>query len=617
MEENGSLHVLLIEDDPATRDNLRDILELDDHRVEGVGSAAEALAWRDWSSISAIILDRRLPDATADDLLPRLRAAAPLAAVIVVTGYADLQGAISALRQGATDYILKPIEADELRARLRRLAEARRAESELKRQAELIRSLLDNVTDAVIVFDPEGKVLLHNPAAEALIGPLRDGGPPQGWHPPEGDARPGAPPPGDSGAEPLSRALRSQQIIDQEVYVGRPGGAGGRWLSVNASPIRHDGDVKGAVVIYHDVTRRKLAEEELRRERDLAEGLIESAPALVIVLSPEGRIRRFNRFAEELTGFRAQEIMDQDFFTHLLPDRERCKIQGVFRDTVEGVGTSGTLNVIVTKDGREREVRWSNRVLKDAESKVVGVLAIGQDVEDLREAQERALRAERLAAIGQMVAGLAHESRNALQRSQACLEMLALQVPDRPEALDLIGRLQRAQDHLHHLYEDVRGYAAPIRLDKGDCDLIEIWREAWENLGDHRRGRSVILRERIEDPDLWCHVDPFRLVQVLRNIFENSLAAAPDPVEVEIRCTRSEIGGEPALLLAIRDNGPGLGPEERLRLFEPFFTTKTKGTGLGMAIARRIIEAHGGRISAGEGAGHGAEVLILIPRGEP
>ncbi len=109
------LDILVIEDDPDARANLRDILELDDHRVTTVGSAAEALKQADLGRFSAIILDRRLPDATAEQLMPKLKAAHPDAAVIVVTGYSDLQGAIAALRQGATDYILKPLNADVLR----------------------------------------------------------------------------------------------------------------------------------------------------------------------------------------------------------------------------------------------------------------------------------------------------------------------------------------------------------------------------------------------------------------------------------------------------------------------------------------------------------------------
>jgi hypothetical protein len=196
--------------------------------------------------------------------------------------------------------------------------------------------------------------------------------------------------------------------------------------------------------------------------------------------------------------------------------------------------------------------------------------------------------------------------------------MLALHVQDRPEALGLIDRLQRAQDHLHHLYEDVRGYAAPIRLDRRDCMLSEIWQEAWVHLEPQRKGRAASLRQVGDnEPDLRCAVDPFRLGQVFQNILENALAACPDPVEIEIRCGRTAIDGVPAVRVAVRDNGPGLGLEDRQRIFEPFYTTKTKGTGLGMAITRRIVEAHGGRITASENTARGAEIVITLPRGEP
>lgn len=611
------LHILIIEDDADTRANLRDILELDNHRVEAVATAAEALARDDWTTISAIILDRKLPDATADELLPRLRQTAPDAAVIIVTGYVDVQGAVSALRQGATDYILKPIDPDDLRARLGRIAEGLRTGDKLKRQAEIIRSLLENASDAIVVVDVHGRILLYNPAVERLIGPLRVGAPPEEWallgmayHPDTATTY--------SRQElPLVRALRHEPVTDEEVFVRQTGAHSGRWMSVNASPICDDGVIKGAVVIYRDITERKRAEEELRRQRDLAEGLIDAAPAVVVLLSPEGRIVRFNHFAEDLSGYRAEEVLNRDFFETLLPARDRIRIREVFRKTLDEVETRGTANLIMTKSGREREIRWSHRVLKDAEARIVGVLAIGQDITDLKEAQERALHAERLAAIGEMVAGLAHESRNALQRSQACLEMLSLHVQDRPKAIDLIDRLQQAQDQLHLLYEDVRGYVAPIRLERRNCKLAEIWREAWINLKPQRAGRAATLVEVSDDPDLCWLVDPFRLGQVFHNILENALTACSDPVIIEVCYRRIEVDSLPLLQIAVRDNGPGVALEYRERIFEPFYTTKTKGTGLGMAIARRIVEAHGGQIAVGEAIGQGAEIVITLPLGEP
>ena len=142
------------------------------------------------------------------------------------------------------------------------------------------------------------------------------------------------------------------------------------------------------------------------------------------------------------------------------------------------------------------------------------------------EAQQKAVQTERLAAIGQMMTGLAHESGNALARSQACLEMLALEVADRPEACELINRIQKAQDHLQQLYEEVRSYAAPFKLEREVWDVALTWRQAWENLAVRRQGRDAQIQEECDRVNRQCAIDPFRLEQVFRNILDNSLAAA-------------------------------------------------------------------------------------------
>jgi signal transduction histidine kinase len=192
--------------------------------------------------------------------------------------------------------------------------------------------------------------------------------------------------------------------------------------------------------------------------------------------------------------------------------------------------------------------------------------------------------------------------------------MLTWEVQDRPEALDLIGRVQKALDHLKQLYEEVRGYAAPLKLEREPWDLSLVWRQAWEDLALLRQGRDARLEEDTGGINLECAVDQFRLGQVFRNVFENALAACPDPARIEVLCSAAELDARPAVRLAVRDNGPGLTPEQRQRIFEPFFTTKTKGTGLGMAIARRIVEAHGGTIGAASAPGHGATIVLTVPR---
>ncbi len=266
------------------------------------------------------------------------------------------------------------------------------------------------------------------------------------------------------------------------------------------------------------------------------------------------------------------------------------------------------------RNGSRRWFLWNAQLLTDYEG-APAILKVGQDITALKQAQERTLQAERLAAIGQMMAGLAHESGNALARSQACLEMLAMEVEDRSEALDLIGRIQKAQNHLQQLYGEVRNYAAPLKLERQRQSLRSIWRQAWANLSEQRHGRTALLREECEGVDLHCLVDAFRLEQVFRNIVENALAACSDPVEITVFCSAAQLEGQPVLRIAVCDNGPGLNAEQRQRLFEPFFTTKTKGTGLGMAIAQRIVEAHGGQIAVGTPPVRGVEIQLLLPRG--
>jgi two-component system sensor kinase FixL len=476
------IHVLVVEDDADTRANLCDILELDDHQVDTAATIAQALDRHNWSTYSAIILDRQLPDGNAEQLLPKLRQLAPEAAVMIVTGYSDLGGAIAALRQGAQDYIIKPINPDALRASLARLAE-----------------------------------------------------------------------------------------------------------------------------------RHRLA---LAKERSEAafRSLVEAAPCSIIILRPDGAIAYFSPFAEKQTRYAAQEVLGKDYVSVFVSDptvQQALTLE--IKRILAGKPTRGFEYAIVCKDGSRRWTVWNAEHLKDYEGSSA-VLAVGQDITSLKQAQEQALQSERLATLGQMVTGLAHESRNALQLIQASLEMLALEVEDRPEALELVTSIQGAEDRLHRLFEDIRGYAAPLTLDREMYNIAKMWRAVWEQLSPQRSGRQVQLCEQIGAIDLDCQADLFSLERVFRNILENSLAACKDPVMIEIACSDAALNGRSALLIAIRDNGPGLSAEQKRKIFEPFYTTKSQGTGLGMAIAKRIVEAHGGRIAIGDDTHPGAEIIITLPR---
>lgn len=300
-------------------------------------------------------------------------------------------------------------------------------------------------------------------------------------------------------------------------------------------------------------------------------------------------------------------------------------------------------------DGRERWVWDRGFAVRDEQGRLLRIAGLAEDITAQRLAQERRVATERLAAIGEAMAGLAHESRNALQRSQSVLEMLARRVHDRSEALELIAELQRAQYYLRDLYEQVRNFAAPPVLRRQTVDLAALARQTWDDLMAARSGSRARLLLEGGDPHPTCLVDPHAMQQVFRNIFENALDAAElgngyaaghpqragdamnGSVANEVgRCNprandassaeavvhfnwvASDHAGRPAWRLAIRDEGPGLTPEQTQRIFDPFYTTKVRGTGLGMAIARRLVEAHQGHIGLGQ-CHAGAEIVIVLP----
>jgi PAS domain S-box-containing protein len=610
------LRVLLLEDTEddallAVRELRRAGFEPDWRRVE---TEPDYLAHLE-PTLSVILADYHLPQFDALKALHCLQEGGLDIPFIVVTGALGDEGAVECLRQGATDYLLKD--------RLARLGQAvahaldqkrvrddqRRAVEALARSEERYRSFVTASGQVVWTTNAVGEVDSEIPEWQAYTGQTAEQARGLGWmaaiHP-EDRAR---------VTEAWRKAYDSRRLYEVEYRLRLHDGTWRQIWARGVPVLEPDGHIREFIGTCIDITERKRAEEALRQERDFAESLIETAQVIVVVLDPACRIIRTNPYLEELSGYQRDEIRGKDWFTIFVPERKRARRREVFARTIAGTTTRNFVNPIVTKSGRERTIAWASKALKDATGSTIGVLATGHDITELRAAQQRALQAERLAAIGEMVTGLAHESRNALHRSQVCLEMLALEIEDRPEALRLSARIQQAQDDLHILFEDVRNYAAPIHLERRVCDLAEIWRTAWAHLVPLREGQEAVLQEKIEGLDLHGTVDPYRLEQVFLNILGNALAACGDAAVVEIRVARAELDGHPALSIAVHDNGPGLDPEQRQKIFEPFYTTKTKGTGLGMSITKRIVEAHGGRIAVGEGAGPGAEIILTLPRG--
>lgn len=226
--------------------------------------------------------------------------------------------------------------------------------------------------------------------------------------------------------------------------------------------------------------------------------------------------------------------------------------------------------------------------------------------DELAEKNQELRRRERLAALGEMAAGLAHEVRNPLGGIALSANKLERELDDRPSAQATAGRIKSAVRDLDRLVAEILEFAQEDRLERSEQPVGELLQHVVTQVEPRTEANGAVVQVTCNPPNLQLNCDPHRLGRVLLNLVMNGLQAAGAGGRVCM--SARQIDG--CVEIEVSDNGPGISPEHLDRIFNPFFTTKASGTGLGLAIAHRIIEAHGWTLRASNQAGGGASFLI-------
>lgn len=231
--------------------------------------------------------------------------------------------------------------------------------------------------------------------------------------------------------------------------------------------------------------------------------------------------------------------------------------------------------------------------------------------DELSEKKRLLERRNRLAALGEMAAGMAHEIRNPLGGIQLYASLLAGDVAENPRALELVKKISGGVRRLEELVSHVLQFTREMTARTTQCDLGDIVDETLELAAEAIQSKSIAVSVEGARP-LAVLVDPLLLGQAMLNLVLNAVQAMETGGALRIEFGGPRGNGERQFYLMVEDNGPGIPAEILDKIFNPFFTTRDTGTGLGLAIVHRIVEAHDGAITAGNRAPHGARFEIRV-----
>jgi PAS domain S-box-containing protein len=342
---------------------------------------------------------------------------------------------------------------------------------------------------------------------------------------------------------------------------------------------------------------RELADKhhELALAIDYLNSILESMSDGVIAIDTQGVITTFNRSAKIVLGYASEELVGRKF-------------RGVFGREFHLSPGQGSMQ-LRAKSGRVVPVAERDSPIADRQDHRLGHVKVFQDLSEIEALRRQLQQVDRLAAIGEMAATVAHEIRNPLGGIRGFAALLARDIPPEDPRARLVEKILIGTKGLDNVVTGLLEYTRPIEIHLRPtvcADLVE----AAMGLVD-LDGRSIAIRNAV-DLSLKVLADPDRMRQVLLNILLNAVQSVEDAGEVAVTAAAEDN----TVTIAVSDTGCGLSQEQLKQVFSPFFTTKEKGTGLGLAVAAKIVEGHGGTIEAVSRMGEGSTFLIRLPQAE-
>lgn len=349
----------------------------------------------------------------------------------------------------------------------------------------------------------------------------------------------------------------------------------------------------------------RVARATLATMRRYTENVIESMPDGLITLDETSKIISCNSKAEELIG-RSQSEIEGKGMAEVLSSCPLEQLQQQKKVLEQNVVCSQV-------SGEEIAVKISGSQLLDPDGNRIGTVLILRDMRDIRTMEQQLERARRMAALGSMAAGIAHEIRNPLGTLRGFAQYFGSQAEEQSESRKYADLMISEVDRLNQAISGLLQFARPREPNFSQVDVKNLLVRTEQLMLAECNSHSVSMQiEQIESENIRLQCDPDLLLQVLLNLLKNSLNATPTGGEIVLKVWQED----QTVRIQVRDNGQGMKEEERERMFDPFFTTRKEGTGLGLAVSHQIIEQHNGRFEVESAPDKGTTITIILPQSQ-
>lgn len=503
----------------------------------------------------------------------------------------------------ADDITALKVEIDRLR---KRLARKEKEIQKLKVENVFLKTIYDGINEEIMVMDGGYTVLdvnrvflsNHEVSREAVVGTK--------CH--QVIYQRQAPCSGNGQLCPLDRARTTGKRVEVTHQIKRKDGSTGEIIRL-IYPLAFEGvEAARFVEISRDVTHYRNLIQKLQASERKFRAILDTASDAILSVDKDDRILVYNPAAQAMFGYSAGEAVGKPFNTLLESQRggDYRELMNLIRKGASRCQDKRLALTGIRKDGEKFPIEMGISCFETRG--IPTYTAIIRDVTVEKQMEKKLLQTERLAAVGQAVAHVAHEIKNPLMIIGGFSQQLTKALSD-AKSRQKIGMILDEVERLEKLVRNVGDFTKEYKLVKRAADINGVIRDVLRLMGESPFSEKYTFSPTLAEDLREIPCDPDRLRQVLMNLFSNAMQAMENGGAVSISTERRS----DSVLIRITDQGIGMSENQLLHIFEPFYTTRQKGSGLGLAISYKIVHAHGGDLSAVSSLGRGTSFVITLP----